>query len=78
MVIFQVISKVTMCQHHYVPSLKTGSQNEDINLAEKQAEERYQATAKPSQDMKKEAAKLNRVQDQESSIIEVKKSLRYL
>ena len=38
----------------------------------------HQATAKPSQDMKKEAAKLKRVQDQESSIIEVKKSFRYL
>ena len=42
------------------------------------SEEKYQATAKPSQDMKKEAAKLKSVQDQESSIIEVKKSLRYL
>ena len=38
----------------------------------------YQAMANPSHDMKKEAAKLNSVQDQESSIIEVKKSLRYL
>ena len=38
----------------------------------------YQAMANPSHDIKKEAAKLNSVQDQESSIIEVKKSLRYL
>ena len=38
----------------------------------------YQAMANPSHDMKNEAAKLNSVQDQESSIIDVKKSLRYL
>ena len=35
-------------------------------------------TAKPSQDPRKEAAKLKRVQGQDSSIIDVKKSFRYL
>ena len=38
----------------------------------------YQTTAKINHEKKKEAAKLNSVQDQGRSIIEVKKSFRYL
>ena len=73
MVICKVLSEVSMCQHHNVPILKTG-----YIQRTKDQRKVHQATAKPSQDMKKEAAKLNRVQDHESSIMEVKKSLRYL
>jgi hypothetical protein len=39
---------------------------------------RYQLTAKRSHEKKKEVAKEKRVQDQGRSIIEVKKSFRYL
>ena len=71
MVIVQVTSKVSMRQHNKIPGLMK-------RLAKSDKMEFYQAMANPSHDMKKEAAKLNRVQDQESSIIDVKKSLRYL